>query len=310
MDQLSLFRLFVAIAENGSLAAAARAMAVAPSVVTQGLQRLEEMVGVLLITRTTRRLSLTTEGERFLADCRRILAEIQEAVDSLSDQGPLRGDIRVTATNDFGRNSLAPVIDEFIRSHPEVCIALFLSDSVVDLAEGGFDVALRMGALGKSRPDRRLLIRGTRQVCAAPDYWRRRGKPSHPSDLRDHNCMVLARPDAPQSIWYFQDGSKEFGVRVGGDRSANEGATLRNWAIAGAGVVLKSSIDIAADVAAGRLVPVLGEYELAERHLYNLYAVIASGRRQSKRVKAFVDYLQDSFDCGAPASLPGELAGV
>lgn len=301
MDQISLFRLFVSIADHGSLAAAARALAIAPSVATLGLQRLEEMVGVVLATRTTRRLSLTPEGERFLADCRRILVEIQEAMDSLSDRGPLRGDIRVTATNDFGRNSLAPVIGSFIKYHPEIRIALFLTDSVIDLTDGGFDVALRMGPFGESRPDSRLLMRGTRQVCASPDYWTRRGKPSHPHDLHKHNCMVLARPDAPQSIWHFQEGNKEFGVRVSGDRTANEGATLRNWAIAGAGVVLKSSIDIAADVATGRLIPVLEEYELAEHNLYNLYAVISPGRWQSRRVRMLVDYLEDRFgsDVGA-----------
>lgn len=289
MDQLSLFRLFVAIADHGSMVGAARALAVAPSVATLGLQRLEESVGVVLVTRTTRRLSLTPEGERFLADCRRILVEIQEAMDSVSERGPLRGDIRVTATSDFGRNSLAPVIDGFIRQHPEVRIALFLSDSVMDLTEGGFDIALRLGAFGQSRADRRLLIRGTRQICAAPDYWAKAGKPTHPRDLQQHNCMVLARPDAPQSIWYFQERGKEFGVRVAGDRTANEGSTLRNWAIGGAGVVLKTSTDIATDVAEGRLVPVLEKYELAED---NLYAMTPPGRRTSRRVKVLLDYLQ------------------
>ncbi|RMX06877.1 LysR family transcriptional regulator [Corticibacter populi] len=298
MDQISLFRLFITIADNGSLVAAARSLAIAPSVATLGLQRLEEMVGVVLVTRTTRRLSLTPEGERFLLDCRRILTEIQEAMDSLSDSGPLRGDIRVTATSDFGRNSLAPVIDGFMRCHPEVRMSLFLSDSVLDLTEAGFDVALRMGSPSKLHSDNRLLVRGTRQVCASPDYWKQKGKPSHPNDLLHHNCMVLARPDAPQSQWHFQDGSRDFAVRVSGDRTANEGNTLRNWAIAGAGVVLKSSIDIAADVAEGRLVPVLEEYELAEPNLYNLYAVVAPGRRQSRRIRAFVDYLQNSFGHG------------
>ncbi|MCX8999397.1 LysR family transcriptional regulator [Rhizobiaceae bacterium BDR2-2] len=292
MDQLSLLRLLVAIADHGSLAAASRALSLSPSAVTLGLQRLEEQVGAILVVRTTRRLSFTPEGEHFLTDCRRILAEVQEAIDSVADRGRLRGEIRVTATNDFGRNSLAPVIDGFMRVHREVRFALLLSDSVMDLAEGGFDVALRMGQLGASRADQRLLIRGTRQICASPGYWEQAGKPRHPRDLQGHNCMVLARPDAPQSSWHFQDKGREFSVRVSGDRTANEGATLRHWAIAGAGVVLKSSIDIRADVAAGRLVPVLEEYELAE---HNLYAVVASGRRVSRRVTAFVDYLAQNL---------------
>jgi len=293
MDLISLFRLFVAIADRGSLVAASRALAIAPSVATQGLQRLEEHVGVVLAIRTTRRLSLTPEGERFLTDCKRILAEIDDAMDALAERGPLRGEIRVTATNDFGRNMLAPLIHSFMQQHPEVRIALYLSDSVVDITEGGFDIALRLGALGKSRMNRQLLLRGTRQVCASPEYWQRYGKPVHPVDLERHNCLVLARPDAPQSVWYFRDGQKEFSVRVSGDRSANEGATLRNWALAGAGVVLKSSIDIADEVASGKLVPVLGKYELAEGSEYNLYAVTPAGRRHTRRVKAFIAYLQD-----------------
>nr|WP_310616743.1 LysR family transcriptional regulator [Pantoea cypripedii] len=295
MDQLSLFRLFIAIAERGSLVAASRALAIAPSVATLGLQRLEEMLGVVLVIRTTRRLSLTPEGERFLADCRRILTDIEEAVDALSDRGPLRGEIRLTATNDFGRNTLAPLIDTFMQSNPEVRIALYLSDSVVDLAESGYDIGLRLGSFGKSRADRQLLIAGTRQVCASPAYWRKAGQPQHPLELEKHNCMVLARPDAPQSIWYFRDDDREFGVRVSGDRTANEGATLRSWAIAGAGVILKSSIDIIDDVAQGRLVPVLAGFELGEGHDYNLYAITSAGRRQSRRVKALVDFLREQL---------------
>ncbi|WP_313683659.1 LysR family transcriptional regulator [Pantoea sp.] len=295
MDQLSLFRLFIAIAERGSLVAASRALAIAPSVATLGLQRLEEMLGVVLVIRTTRRLSLTPEGERFLADCRRILMDIEEAIDALSDRGPLRGEIRLTATNDFGRNTLAPLIDTFMQSNPEVRIALYLSDSVIDLTESGYDIGLRLGSFGKSRADRQLLVTGTRQVCASPAYWRKAGKPQHPLELEQHNCMVLARPDAPQSIWYFRDDDREFGVRVSGDRTANEGATLRSWAIAGAGVILKSSIDIIDDVAHGRLVPVLSGFELAEGHDYNLYAITPAGRRQSRRVKALVDFLRQQL---------------
>ncbi|WP_446924783.1 LysR substrate-binding domain-containing protein [Klebsiella pneumoniae] len=291
MDQVSLFRLFIAIADHGSLVAAARALAIAPSVATLGLQKLEEMVGVVLVTRTTRRLSLTMEGERFLIDCKHVLLEIQEAIDSLSDNGPLRGEIRVTATNDLGRNTLAPLIDSFMKSHPEIRIALFLSDSIVDLTEGGYDVALRLGALGRSRPENRLLLTGTRKVCASAEYWIKNRKPVHPRELQQHNCLVLARPDAPQLIWYFQEGEKEFGVRVSGDRTANEGTTLRNWAIAGAGIVLKSSIDIADDISCGRLIPVLEEFEQKDQSPYNLYAVTPLGRRQSRRVKMFIDYL-------------------
>lgn len=288
MDQIGLMRIFTAVADHESLAAAARALSLSPSAVTTALQRLEERVGAPLAIRTTRRLSLTPEGERFLVDCRRILGDLQEAMDSVADRGALRGEIRVTATNDFGRAVLAPAIDAFIHAHPGVSVALTLSDSILDLGESRYDLALRMGVLGESRPDQRLLMRGLRKICAAPAYWARMGVPKHPRDLLRHNCLVLSRPDSPQTHWPFQENGREFQIRVSGDRTANDGATLRGWAVAGAGVALKSSLDVREDLAAGRLIPALEAYEIAEN---NLYAVLPPGRRAARRTRALIDHL-------------------
>jgi DNA-binding transcriptional LysR family regulator len=288
MDQFNLLRLYVAVADLGSLSAVARAQALAPSTVTLSLQRLEERVGARLVTRTTRRLSLTPEGERFLLDCRRILADLDEAMGAVADRGPLRGDIRVTATNDLGRNTLAPLIHDFMEANSGVQVTLMLSDGVIDLVEDSYDLALRMGQLPDSGLTARLLIRGSRRISAAPSYWRRHGKPGHPRDLVGHNCMVLARPGAPQSSWQFQENGRVFGVRVQGDRTANDGGTLRHWAIAGAGVVLKFDLDITRDLAAGRLETVLDGFRLDD---VNLYAVHPAGRRPSRRVAALINFL-------------------
>lgn len=288
MDQFDLLRLYVAIADHGSLSAVARAQSLSPSTVTLSLQRLEERVGARLVTRTTRRLSLTQEGERFLADCRRILGDLDEAMDGIADRGPLHGEIRVTATNDFGRNRLAPLIDSFMKLHPGVQVALMLTDAVLDLPEQGYDLALRVGQLRDSSLTARLLRRGTRQICASPAYWERHGRPEHPRDLAEHNCMVLARPGAPQSTWTFHEEAREFGVRVSGDRTANDGGALRSWAISGAGVVLKWNFDVEDDLAAGRLESVLDAFAIEEN---NLYAVHPAGRHPARRVTAFIDYL-------------------
>lgn len=288
MDQFNALRLYVAVAESGSLSAVARAQTLSPSTVTLSLQRLEERVGARLVTRTTRRLSLTPEGERFLLDCRRILADLDEAMAAVADQGPLRGDIRVTATNDLGRNTLAPLLHDFMEANSGVQVTLMLSDGVIDLVDDSYDLALRMGQLPDSGLTARLLMRGSRRVCAAPSYWRRHGNPGHPRDLADHNCMVLARPGAPQSTWQFQQDGRVFGVRVQGDRTANDGSTLRHWAIAGAGVVLKSDLDIEGDLAAGRLETVLDGFRHGD---VNLYAVHPAGRRPSRRVAALIDFL-------------------
>lgn len=288
MDQIDLLRLFVAIADHGSLSAAARERAMSPSTVTLGLQRLEARVGADLVRRTTRRLSLTPEGERFLADCRRILADLDDALDGVADRGPLQGEIRVTAVNDFGRNRLIPLIDDFMRRHAAVRVSLMLSDAVVDLAEDGYDVGIRTGPLADSRLIARLLVRGRRMVCASPAYWERYGKPDHPRDLAGHNCLVLARPGAPQRHWSFQENGHGFSVRVDGDRVANDGGVLRGWAVGGLGVALKSSFDAGEDLASGRLETALDAFSGEE---VNLYAVRPADRQPSRRVLAFVEHL-------------------
>jgi DNA-binding transcriptional LysR family regulator len=288
MDQLNLLRLYVAVADLGSLSAVARAQSLSPSTVTLSLQQLEARVGARLVTRTTRRLSFTPDGERFLTDCRRILAELDEAMSAVADRGPLRGDIRLTATNDLGRNTLAPLVHDFMEANTGVQITLMLSDGVIDLVEDSYDLALRLGQLPDSGLTARLLVRGSRRICAAPSYWQRQGKPEHPRDLARHNCMVLARPGAPQSSWQFQENGRVFGVRVQGNRMANDGGTLRQWAIAGAGVVLKSDLDITRDLAAGRLETVLDGFRIND---VNLYAVHPAGRRPSRRVAALINFL-------------------
>ncbi len=292
MDQFDLLRLFVAIADQRSLSSVAWAQALSPSTVTLGLQSLETRVGARLVTRTTRRLSLTPEGERFLADCRRILADLGDAMDGVADRGALQGDIRVTAVNDFGRSRLVPLIDGFMRIHPAVRVALMLTDAVLDLAEDGYDVGIRTGPLADSRLVSRLLIRGTRQICAAPVYWQRMGRPQHPRDLAHHNCLVLARPGAPQKNWNFYENERAFSVRVDGNRTANDGGVLGNWAVDGAGVVLKSSFDIEVDLAAGRLETVLEEFSA---EAINLFAVRPADRQPVRRVSDFIDFLATSL---------------
>lgn len=296
MDQLETLRIFVEIVDQGSLSAVARARAIAPSTVTVALQDLEKQVGVRLLRRTTRTLSPTSEGERLLAACRRILSELDDALESVADEGPLTGPIRVTTTNDFGRSRLAPLITSFMEEHPSVSVELVLTDAVVDLVDDGFDLAIRAGPLRDSRLHARLLMRGTRAVCAAPSYWDAHGRPEHPRELADHNCLVLGRAGAPQRAWAFEDGGRPFTQRVDGDRSANDGGVLRGWAIAGVGVVLKSEWDVAEDLADGRLEAVLQDFA-AEAN--NLYAVHPMGRHLSRRVESFLAHLGERLSPAA-----------
>jgi DNA-binding transcriptional LysR family regulator len=291
MDQLTLLRLFADVAEQGSLSKAARLHGVSASTATLALQSLEKSVGSPLAIRTTRRLSLTPEGERLLADCRRILADLEEAMNNVTDRDALQGDIRVTAPNDVGRTRIAGLIDEFMRMNPAVRVALMLTDAVVDLVEDGYHVGIRTGPLPDSRFIARLLLRGRRHVCAAPEYWDRHGKPQHPRELIGHNCLVLARPGSPQTNWDFHEGPRTFSVKVRGDRTVNDGAALRTWALTGAGVVLKSSFDIEADLVAGQLETALEPFTQTE---INLYAV-SPADPIPRRVRALLDHFSEGL---------------
>jgi DNA-binding transcriptional LysR family regulator len=288
MDTLKSMRMFAAIAENGSLSAVARDWGVAPSTISYGLHALEDRLGAQLVFRTTRRLSLTDEGQRFLIESRRILADVDEVMTGLSDREGIKGNIRITCTNDLGRQRIAPLVDLFMREHPNVTVELFLHDRVIDLIDGGFDLAIRTGPLQASELKARLLLRGTKSICASPGYWARHGKPTHPDDLARHNCLMLSEPGERHALWRFRRGEEEIRVRVSGDRQVNDGEALRQWAIAGAGVVQKSSFDIAGDIRNGLLETALEDFTTAAT---NLYAVAPSRQHSSTRATAFVDFL-------------------
>ena len=290
MDTLDALRLFIGIAEAGTLSAAARQQSVATSTVTVALQQLETQAGARLITRSTRRLSFTYEGRQFLADPRRLLADWDASIGGVKD-GPLKGPIKITATQHFGREELVPLIDKFMTRHPGVQVSLLLSDGVIDLVEHDLDLALRNGPLSESNLKARLLVRGRRVVCAAPSYWKNHGMPVYPKELGDLNCLVVFRSGTPFSTWPFIVDGKPIAVRVAGDRVANDGGVLRQWAVAGHGVIIRPAWDIRSDLASGRLVPALTGF-MPENA--NLYAVTSSGT-SSHRVRAFIDFLAEEL---------------
>ena len=298
MDRLDALRLFVEIAEAGSFSAAARKSTVSTSTVTLALQKLEEEVGARLITRTTRRLAFTHEGQRFLDDARRVLADWDAAVLSLRDDGPLNGQIRLTASSDFGRTRVVPLLDKFMSLHPQVQVSLLLTDGVVDLVDQHVDLALRHGPLIDSRLKARLLLTGPRVVCAAPSYWATHGKPMHPSQLSSHNCLILERPDAPFAHWPFIVDGKQISVKVSGNRVASDDSVLREWAVHGYGVIRKTRWDIYHELLSGRLETALDAF-VGER--VDLFAVYA-GAVPSRRIGALIDFLarelsvDDSFE--------------
>ncbi|MET1115937.1 MAG: LysR family transcriptional regulator [Comamonas sp.] len=296
MDRIDALRVFVEVAEAGSFSAVARQRSIATSTATLAVDQLEAAFGARLMARSTRRLVLTHEGEQLLADARRIVAEWDAAITGIRQSAPLSGPIRLTATNDFGRNWVRPLLDAFQAQHPDIHVSLLLTDSNLDLLDEQIDLALRHGPLPDSSMRARLLLRSERLVCASPAYWARHGKPVHPRDLAQHNCLVLVRPGAPLVAWPFKAAGRQFSVKVSGDRQATDGELLREWAVAGVGVALKNRLDIHPALAAGTLETVLDDYVTGPT---DLYAVNPSGV-PSRRVAALMDFLAQGLQAQMP----------
>lgn len=289
MDRIDALRFLLDVAEVGSFSAVARQRSVATSTVSLAVDQIEDEVGTKLMTRSTRKLIFTHEGETFLSDARRIVAEWDAAMAGMREDGPLTGPIRITATNDFGRSRLRLLLDEFQARHPKVHISLMLSDNAIDIIENRIDLAIRSGPLPDSTLRARVLVRGPRLICAAPSYWDRMGRPKHPDELLVHNCLILDRPGAPLAVWPFKHRGKAISIKVRGDRQVSDGDVLRDWALCGVGVIAKNEWDIISDVRSGLLETVLDEFIAGQ---VDLYAVHAGG---SRRVAALVDYLWEEL---------------
>ncbi len=284
---LNDLRLFVKIAEKGSLVAAARDQGVSATTVSERLARLEAQYGVVLIYRTTRSISLTDEGQVLLEGAKSVLAEPDDLSARVRHGSQtLSGPIRLSAPIDLGRGMIAEIIAQFTNEHPKTTFDLYLSDGYFDVVGQGFDAALRFGDVADSSLRVRRLGAFRRIVCAAPSYFDRHGTLRVPADLVDHNCLTMRFGQSLDNVWHFGDGSTAQSVAVSGNKSANDGALVREWALAGLGVILKSELDIAKDLRSGRLIPVLESYAAPPTPL-NL--IFPPGRRKTARVQAFVE---------------------
>ncbi|WP_280562392.1 LysR family transcriptional regulator [Chromohalobacter sp. 48-RD10] len=293
MDELLTFRLFIATVESGSLSAAAHQQGMALSSASHRLKRLEQRLGVTLLNRTTRVLSLTEEGAAFLQGCREAVAAMEQAEDRMHRrQAALSGEIVVTAPHDLGERRIGPALLAFQRRHPRVSLELHLSDGLSRGVGRGIDLAIRVGPLPDSALIGVPLGDDERRVVASPDYWGRRGRPAHPRDLLEHDCLVLTRDGEPQLPWRFQEGGRALSVPVSGSLRSNSGALLRRWAMEGAGVILKSSGDIREALAEGTLESVLDDFMPLSS---GMHALMARDRYRPQRLEALVAWLKQWF---------------
>lgn len=294
MDRLSDLEFFVRLVKHGSLAALAREQGVTPPAVTARLAQLEKRLGVRLLNRTTRRISVTHEGEVYLATGARLLAELQELEQAVSSSRAVpKGLLRVNATFGFGRRHIAPAVVEFARRFPEVEVQLELTDRSVNLTDMAFDIGIWFGTIPDSRLVARRILSNRRLLCAAPGYLADHGVPTTPRDLQTHRCIVLRESDTAFGTWHFTRGSKQETVKVRGVLSTNDGETGVLWAREGFGILMRSEWDIHADIEAGRLVPVLKDWALPSADVYAVYPERAN---LSAKVSAFIDFLADWFN--------------
>jgi DNA-binding transcriptional LysR family regulator len=302
MARLKQIESFVAVATKGSLTAAALADDVAPAVIGRRIDALEERLGVKLLLRTTRRITLTHEGSAFLEDCQRLLADLANAEASVSAGGvKASGHLRITAPAGFGRRHVAPLVPEFIAQHPDVSLSLNLSDRVVDIVNEGFDCAVRVGDL----PDSSLVsvrLADNRRLCvASPDYLQRAGVPATPAELMRHACLTLSSDASQTRGWAFTVDGELIHLRPSGPLDCSDGQVLHEWCLRGLGLAWRSTWEVEQDVAAGRLQVVLEEFAAPPN---GIFAVFPQRKHLPLRVRLWIDFIKHSY--GDPAYWAGQ----
>jgi DNA-binding transcriptional LysR family regulator len=297
VDRFRQIEAFVAVATRGSLSAVARIEGVAPAVVGRRIDALEARLGVKLMLRTTRRITLTFEGNAFLEDCQRLLGEWHDAEASVSAGGvKASGHLRVTAPAGFGRRHVAPLLPAFLAAHPEVTVSLDLSDRLADVVNEGIDVAVRIGTLDDSSLVGIRLADNQRVVVASPGYLARRGAPAHPDALADHDCLTFGASGSQSRGWWFTVDGVVSPVRVSGPMECNDGAVLHEWALAGHGLAWRSMWEVATELESGRLATVLDAFRAPPDAIHALFP---QRRHLPLRVRVFIDHLKHTYGSAA-----------
>ena len=293
MDRFDAMRAFVAVVDAGSFVGAAERLQISKAVVSRLVAELEEHLGVRLLHRTTRRLSLTPEGDTFVGRCRSVLFELQEAEDDVSHRSAqARGLLRVNVPVSYGLSHLAGQWPDFMQKHPEVTLDVTLSDRVVDLVEEGYDMAVRIGKLESSTLVSRRLSTTRMVLCASPGYIQAHSKPKTPGDLIHHRILAYSLLSSGDH-WFFtnaKDAKRQESVKIAPVMRTNNGDTCRAAALQDQGIVLQPDFLVGDDVKAGRLVELMPEWQAGE---LGVFAVYPSRRYLSAKVRLLVEHLAE-----------------
>ncbi|MFC5301052.1 LysR family transcriptional regulator [Azospira restricta] len=289
----SELEFFVLLNRLGSLSAAARALDITPPAATMRLASMEKRIGARLLNRSTRRISLTPEGEIYLQHAARLIDELRELDEVVSgNRRAPRGRLRVNAPLGFGRTVIAPLVSTFTARHPDVEVQLEVTDRPIDLIDKGFDLSIRFGELPDNRINARRIMSNRRFLCASPAYLAKHGTPKSLADLAKHRCIVHRQNDDAYGVWRFLiDGRTEI-VKVHGVLSSNDGDIVQGWALDGQGIVIRSEWDVTRYLESGRLRRILPEFTLPSADLYAYYP---SKQNLPARLRAFIDFLVDEL---------------
>ena len=292
---------FAALAQAGSLSAAAREQGITSAAVSRHLAQMEARLGITLVNRTTRRMSLTPEGEVYLAHARKILGDIDELQTQLwGSTATPQGLLRVNATLGFGRSHIAPLISRFVARYPRVDVQMQLSVNPPPSGDDAYDICFRFGNPPDSRSIARLIAPNRRVVVASPDYLRKNGEPRTPADLVRHNCIGIRQGDEAYGLWRFTSvpgkgkahSASSESVKVRGNLTTNDGGIAVNWALDGHGILLRAQWDVEKHLQSGELVQVLTGYASPDA---DIYAVYAERHRTSLRVRSLIDFVAAAF---------------
>lgn len=294
MGRYTEMRSFVLVAEKGSFAAAATTEGVTPAVMGRRLNALEGRLGVQLLHRSTRGLTLTDLGEQFLEQSEQLLRDFDAAESSVSaGRKAVSGRLVVSAPAAFGRQHVAPHIVAFKKRYPGLKLSFNFTDSLIDLVSEGYDMAIRVGEVMNPGYVAIRLFPNQRVLCGTPDYFSRYGMPRTPEDLVHHNCLAFNQQGGQQGGWTFVRDGRPFAVRVDGDLDCNDGELLYEWVKQGLGLGWRSTWEIQAELKRGTLITVLDEYAAPD---YDIQAVYPQQRYLPAKVRYFIDYIRGIYN--------------
>jgi LysR family transcriptional activator of dmlA len=292
LPNLEDLNIFVQVAKRASFAAVAEQLGMSAAFISKRVRLLEQQMGVRLLHRTTRRVSLSEEGERVYQWALQIFETVQRMGDDISTQHRVPvGQLRIASSLGLGRRFVAPALSELAERYPQLDIRLDVHDRLVDLIEEGVDLDIRVGNVIAPHLIAKPLAHNRRVLCAAPGYLQRRGTPRQLAELSSHDCLVIKERDHPFGVWQLQGPQGEQSVRVTGGLSTNHGEVAHQWCLDGRGILLRSYWDVHDSLADGRLVPVLEDYHQAA----DIWAVYTSPLASSAKVRVAVEFLRQYF---------------